>query len=157
MPTARDTQTIVAVTGEDDRFDAIRSRATALAAGSGSTVILYDIDAAGVFASPVPTGWSGEGEKELLDEEASGDRLDADALETAGRGAVARQVRSMRAVGVDAWGWLPTKRDTADLAAYAARQGATIVLVPGDLAPADATQPSETAEGTPQLVFETVE
>lgn len=156
MPTTRDTQTIVAVTGEDDRFDAIRSRASALAAGSGSTVILYDIDAAGVFASPVPTGWSGEGEKELLDDEAAGDRLDAEALETAGRASVARQVRSMRAMGVDAWGWLPTKRDTADLAAYATRQGASLVLVPDELAPAEATQPSETGDDTPQPVFETV-
>jgi len=157
MPTTRDRQTIVAVTGEDDRFDAIRSRATAIAAGSGSTVILYDIDAAGVFASPVPTGWSGDGEKELLDEEASHDRLDDAALDTAGRGAIAHQVRSMRAMGVDAWGWLPTKRDTADLAEYAARQGASLVLVPGELAPADPWQPSDGDEGTQQPVFETVE
>jgi hypothetical protein len=157
MPTTRDRRTIVAVTGEDDRFDAIRSRASAIAAGSGSTVILYDIDAAGVFASPVPTGWSGDGEKELLDEEASHDRLDDAALETAGRGAIARQVRSMRAMGVDAWGWLPTKRDAADLAAYAARQGADLVLVPGDLAPADAGRPSDTDTATPRPVFETVE
>ena len=156
MPTTRDTGIIVAVTGEDDRFAAIRTRAMAVAAGNGSTVILYDIDAAGVFASPVPTGWSGEGEKELLDEEATFDRLDADALETAGRAAVARQVRSMRGVGVDAWGWLPTKRDASDLAAYAARQGATLVLVPDELAPADATQASETGEATAQPVFETV-
>ena len=53
-------QTIVAVTGEDDRYDAIRTRASEIAAGAGGTVILYDIDAAGVFASPVPTEWSGE-------------------------------------------------------------------------------------------------
>jgi hypothetical protein len=156
MTNARDPQTIVAVTGEDDRFNAIRSRAAALAAGSGSTVILYDIDAAGVFSSPVPTGWSGEGEKELLDDEASGDRLDADALETAGRAEVARQVRSLRSIGVSAWGWLPTKRDTADLAAYATRQGASLVLVPADMAPDEATQPAETGDGRPQPVFEAV-
>ena len=133
MTTAPDTQTIVAVTGEDDRYGAVRSRATAMAAGGRGTVILYDIDAAGVFASPVPTQWSGEGEEELLEDEASRDRLDADALETAGRGAIADQVRSLRSVGVDAWGWLPTKRDAAELAAYAERQGAAIVLVPPDL------------------------
>ena len=139
MTTAPDARTIVAVTGEDDRFDAIRSRAAALAAGVGTTVILYDIDAAGVFASPVPTEWSGEGQRELLDEEASQDRLDADALETAGRGAIATQVRSLRAMGVDAWGWLPTKRDTADLVAYATRQGATLVLAPAGIAPTGET------------------
>jgi hypothetical protein len=157
MPTTRDPQTIVAVTGEDDRFGAIRSRATALAAGSGSTVILYDIDAAGMFSSPVPTEWSGEGEEQLMDEEASDDRLDANALETAGRGAVARQVRSMRAMGVDAWGWLPTKRDRDELAAYAARTGASLVLVPADLAPDDGGNGSTNQEATTQPVFEAVD
>lgn len=134
MPTTREPQTIVAVAGEDDRFEAIRSRATTLAADAGSTVILYDIDAAGVFASPVPTAWSGEGEKELTREEAPHERLDADALDTAGRSVIALQVRSMRAAGVDAWAWLPTKGDTAELAAYAERQGATLVLIPADMA-----------------------
>jgi hypothetical protein len=126
-------QTIVAVTGEDDRYDAIRSRASSMAAGGRGTVILYDIDAAGVFASPVPTEWSGEGEEELLEDEARHDRLDADALEAAGRAAIAKQVRSMRSIGVDAWGWLPTKKDAAELASYAERQGASVVLVPKDL------------------------
>ncbi|HEX5827778.1 MAG TPA: hypothetical protein VFY23_09680 [Candidatus Limnocylindrales bacterium] len=125
--------TIVAVTGEDDRYDAIRSRATAMAAGGNATVILYDIDAAGVFASPVPTAWSGEGQEELVEEEATRDRLDPDALETAGRHAIAEQVRGMRTLGVNAWGWLPTKKDAADLAAYAERQRASVVLVPKDL------------------------
>ena len=128
------TRTIVAVTGEDDRYAAVRSRASALAAGGQGTVILYDLDAGGLFASPVPTGWSGEGERELTDEEAGPrDRLDPDELDTAGRGAVAEQVRQMRSMGVDAWAWLPTSKDAADLAAYAQRQGATVVLVPPDL------------------------
>jgi hypothetical protein len=133
MPTTPDTQTIVAVTGEDDRYRAVRSRATAMAAGGRGTVILYDIDAAGVFSSPVPTEWSGEGEEELLEDEATRDRLDAEALETAGRAVIADQVRSLRSVGVDAWGWLATKRDAGELAAYAERQGAGVVLVPPDL------------------------
>jgi hypothetical protein len=128
------TQTIVAVTGEDDRYRAVRSRATALAAGGRGTVILYDLDAGGLFASPVPTAWSGEGERELTDEEAGPrDRLDPDELDTAGRGAVADQVRQLRSMGVDAWAWLPTSKDAADLAAYAERQGASVVLVPPDL------------------------
>src|SRR3954470_2585796 len=101
-------QTIVAVTGDDDRYRAIRSRATAMAAGGHGTVILYDLDAAGLFSSPVPTEWSGEGQQELTDQEAGpGERLDGDALETAGRASVANQVRQLRTVGVDAWGWLP--------------------------------------------------
>ena len=128
------TQTIVAVTGEDDRYAPVRSRATALAAGGHGTVILYDLDAGGLFASPVPTEWSGEGQEELVEQEAGPrDRLDPDELDTAGRSAIAEQVRSMRSVGVDAWGWLPTSKDAGDLAAYAERQRATLVLVPPQL------------------------
>ena len=135
MATAPGSQTIVAVTGEDDRYEAVRSRASALAAGHG-TVILYDLDAGGLFASPVPTAWSGEGEQELTDEESGPrDRLGPDELDTAGRGAVAEQVRQLRSVGVDAWAWLPTSKDAKDLAAYAQRQGASLVLVPPDLGP----------------------
>ena len=49
------------------------------------------------------------------------------------RAAQADQVRQLRSVGVDAWAWLPTSKDAADLADYAERQGATLVLVPPDL------------------------
>src|SRR3954453_9438353 len=83
-------QTIIAVTGEDDRYRAVRSRATALAAGGHGTVILYGLDAGGLFSSPGPTEWSGEGEEELIDREAGPrDRLDPDELDTAGRASVA--------------------------------------------------------------------
>ncbi len=126
-------QTIVAVTGDDDRFSAVRTRAAALAAGGQGTVILYDLDAGGLFASPVPTAWSGEGERELADEESGPrDRLGPDELDTAGRGAVADQVRQLRSMGVDAWAWLPTSKDATALAAYAGRQAASVVLVPPD-------------------------
>lgn len=134
MPPADTRSIIIAVTGEDDRYRVVRSRATALAAGGRASVILYDLDAAGLFASPVPTEWSGEGQRELVQEEAGPrDRLDPQELDTAGRTAIAEQVRSLRSNGVDAWGWLPTTRDAADLARYAERQGATTVLVPEDL------------------------
>ena len=134
MPTANRPQVIIAVTGEDDQYGPVRSRATALAQGGEGTVILYDIDAGGLFASPVPTEWSGDGEEELTAEEAApGDRLGPDDLETAGRSPLADQVRALRAAGIDAWGWLPTSKDAEDLAAYAERQGATVVLVPPDL------------------------
>ena len=66
----------------------------------------------------MPTAWSGEGERELTDEEAGPrDRLDADELDTAGRATVADQVRQLRSMGVDAWGWLPTSKDAGNLAA----------------------------------------
>ena len=156
-------QTIIAVTGEDDRYRAVRSRATALAAGGHGTVILYDLDAGGLFASPVPTEWSGEGEEELTDREAGPrDRLDPDELDTAGRPSVADQVRQLRSIGVDAWAWLPTSKDAADLAEYAERQGASVVLVPPEL-----TQPSlvdkvvgrtgvDEADARSRVPFETV-
>ena len=125
---------IIAVTGEDDRYHAVRERASNLAAEEGRPVVLYDIDAGGLFASPVPTAWSGGGERELMAEEAGpAERLDPDELETAGRPALADQVRSLRARGIDAWGWLPTGRDLADLAGYAERHHATRVLVPAAL------------------------
>src|SRR4029078_12972185 len=106
-----DQRTIVAVTGEDDRYAPVRSRASAMAAGSPSTVILYDVDAAGVFSSPVPTEWSGEGEQELTPE-----RMGPDELEAQGRKPLADQVRNLRDVGVDAGAWLPTAADGTGLA-----------------------------------------
>ena len=121
-------RTIVAVTGEDDRYARVRSRASAMAAGTAATVILYDLDAAGMFSSPTPTEWSGEGQQELTPE-----RMDPDELEAQGRKPLADQVRSLRSVGVDAWGWLPSSKDTKDLAAYAEREGADVILVPPDL------------------------
>jgi|tagenome__1003787_1003787.scaffolds.fasta_scaffold20514043_1 hypothetical protein len=156
-------QTIVAVTGEDDRYRAVRSRATALAAGGRGTVILYDLDAGGLFSSPVPTEWSGEGQQELAEQEAGPrDRLDPDELDTAGRAAVAEQVRQLRSMGVDAWAWLPTSKGTADLVDYAERQGASVVLVPPDLEQPSLvdrvvgrTPPDEAAHGS-RVPFETV-
>jgi len=121
-------QTIVAVTGEDDRYARIRSRASSMAAGGRGTVILYDLDAPGMFSSPTPTQWSGEGEQELTP-----DRMGPEELEAQGRAPLADQVRTLRSVGVDAWGWLPSSKDGRDLAEYARRQGADVILVPPEL------------------------
>lgn len=135
MTAPRPRRTLIAVSGEDDRYRAVRDRAVALAEDASTTVILYDLDAAGLFASPVPTAWSGEGQQELTAEEAGPrDRLGPGELETAGRPAVAEQVRTLRERGIDAWGWLPTSRDGRALAEYAERQGASLVLVPPDVA-----------------------
>jgi len=123
-----DPRTIVAVTGEDERYASVRSRASAMAAGSPSTVILYDVDSPGVFSSPVPTDWSGEGEQELTP-----DRMGPEELEAQGRKPLADQVRNLRDVGVDAWAWLPSSGDASALAEYAERQGADLILVPKDL------------------------
>lgn len=121
-------RTIVAVTGEDGRYSRVRSRAGALAATGPGTVLLYDIDAAGVLSSPTATQWSGEGE-ETFDR----DRLGPDELEAHGRAAVAEQVRALRSVGVDAYGYLPESADGRDLARYAEAQRADVILVPAQL------------------------
>jgi hypothetical protein len=42
---------------------------------------------------------------------------------------LADQVRVVRAAGVAAFGWLPSKADADSLADYAANQGADLVLI----------------------------
>ena len=120
---------IVAVTAEDDRYAAARERAARLAQEHGRPVILYDLDAAALLESPLPTGWSSEGPDRDVP-----DRLDAEELEAAGRAAIAEQVRELVAQGVEAYGWLPSDRSAQALADYVNRQGAATVVVPRDIA-----------------------
>lgn len=121
-------RTVVALTGEDDRFARVRRRAGDLAATTRGTVLLYDIDAAGVFASPTATDWSGEGQAQF-----DRTRLGPNELEAHGRPAVADQVRSLRRLGIDAYGYLPDSVDGEDLAKYAEAQRADVILVPARL------------------------
>jgi len=119
-------RTVIAVTGEDDRFTAIRRLAVERALAEHATLILYDIDAAGsALESPLPTGWSAEGTEERVE-----DRLGPEELAAAGREAISRQVQEARRKGVDAWGWLPSDKGRDALVEYAARQPAAHVLVP---------------------------
>jgi hypothetical protein len=122
----REPRTIVAVVGEDGRFDHVRRRAIERARETGATLVLFDVDAAGnALESPRPTNWSAQGEEEQY-----GNRLTTDDLETLGRGPIADQVRDARALGVDTFGWLPEKADRDSLRDYAAGQGAGLVVVP---------------------------
>ena len=119
------TRTIVAVTGHEKPRQHLLERAESLGRDAGATVILFDRDAdLGPLVSALPTAWSAEG-----DEDAFGDRLDPDDLETVGQAALAEQVRGLRAAGIDAFGWLPPKADAKSLAEYASKQGASTVLV----------------------------
>jgi len=118
---------IVAVTSEDDNDSAVIERAASVARTAGSTVILWDRDAASPLESPLPTDWSGDGEQEQF-----GDRLDPDDLAAAGREPLARQIRKLRAAGVDAWAWLPSRADAEDLVAYVADQRADLIFVSAD-------------------------
>lgn len=118
---------IIAVTGEDGRYDALVRAARQTAAQSQARLILYDVDAAQMFASPLPTEWSGDTDdgqfSELLSE--------AD-LERAGRHPIAEQVRKARAEGIEAFGWLPSQKGAPALAEYADRHQADLIMVPSD-------------------------
>ena len=121
-----DIRTVIAVTGEDDRFEPVRNAAVDRALAEHATLILYDVDASeSPLESPLPTEWSAEGTEEEV-----GDRLGPEELEAAGRAAIATQVREARAKGIDAWGWLPDKADRDELVAYASRQPGGHVMVP---------------------------
>jgi hypothetical protein len=121
-----DIRTVIAVTGEDDRFEPVRRAAIDRAQAEHATLILYDLDASeSPLESPLPTDWSAEGTEEEV-----GDRLGPEELEAAGRAAIAGQVRDARGRGVDAWGWLPNDADREQLIAYAARQPGAHVMVP---------------------------
>jgi hypothetical protein len=122
-------RTVIAVTGEDDRFEPIRQAAIARALADHATLILYDMDAASSpLESPVATGWSAEGTEEEV-----GDRLGPEELEAAGREAIARQVKEARAKGIDAWGWLPSDASRDVLLEYAAHEpGARVFAPQGD-------------------------
>lgn len=123
-----DVRTVIAVTGEDDRFAAVRRAAIERALAEHATLILYDIDAAGsALESPVPTGWSADGTEEQV-----GDRLGPEELAAAGREAISRQVQEARGKGLDAWGWLPSDKGRETLVEYAARQPAARIIVPDD-------------------------
>jgi hypothetical protein len=116
---------IVAVTTDDESHAAVLKRAGAVARNAGSTVILWDRDAAtSPLESPLPTDWSGDGEQEQF-----GDRLGPNDLIAAGREPLARQVGQLRTEGVDAWAWLPADADAESLSRYASDQGAELVLV----------------------------
>jgi hypothetical protein len=131
MPQDQRPRTIVAITGEEEHYRAVREKAGEIAATEGAGVILYNLDAADLFSSPLPTNWSGEGEEELYRHP---ERLGPDDLDAVGRPNIAAQVRDFRSRGIEAWAWLPDSADGEDLAAYAERQGAGLIVVPEDLA-----------------------
>lgn len=120
-------RTIVAVTGEDDRYARIRRTAADRALDEHATLILYDLDAGrDPLESPLPTEWSAERTDEVSD------RLGPEELEAAGRHAIADQVRQARERGIDAWGWLPEDDDRGTLVSYAEQQVDPLILVPDD-------------------------
>jgi hypothetical protein len=124
-----DIRTVIAVTGEDDRYRPVREAAIERAKDEHATLILYDVDApTGPLESQTPTGWSAEGTEEDVS-----DRLGPEELEAAGRSTIGRQVAEARSGGVEAWGWLPSDTSQEALLEYAAGQpGARIMVPEGD-------------------------
>ena len=78
---------VIGVTADDDRFADARRAAMRLAEREGAELILYDWDAATRLGNPLPSVWSADGTDAAVP-----DRLDEQALEAAGRDAIARQV-----------------------------------------------------------------
>jgi hypothetical protein len=120
--------TIVAYTGEGAAYWPLIERAIEVAKRRKSGLIFYDVDAASAFSNPLPTWWSAPGEKEQF-----GRRLDPEQLDKAGRHELRDRVTRAREQGVQAWGWLPSKRDAQDFGDYATEQGADLLLVPSTL------------------------
>lgn len=119
---------VLALTADDDRFADVRTTAEEVAHESGATLILYDWDAAMLFGDPLPSVWSADGTDKAVP-----DRLDPEALDAAGRSAIAEQVRDARSRGIDASAWLPSTHDAEALAQYAIDHGATDVFLSADL------------------------
>jgi hypothetical protein len=143
-PQRTNAPTVIGVTADDDRFAAARRAAMALAESEGAELILYDWDAAGLLGDPLPSVWSAQGTDEAVP-----DRLDEEALEAAGRDAIARQVVEAKAAGLAASAWLPSERGPDALVKFARDHKAVGVVVPDelrDVADGSATETEEAGE-----------
>lgn len=120
---------IIAYASEHDKYPALGKLAIETAQSAQARLILYDIDAATLFASPTPTAWSGERPEEDVP-----NMMDPEDLEAAGRQSIARQVAAARRAGVDAYGWLPSTKGSDGLASYADSIGADLIMLPHELA-----------------------
>jgi hypothetical protein len=119
---------IVAVTGDDDRYAQTRRHAIQVASDSGRILLLYDIDAPTFLGDPLPTWWSGDGSEGQFSR-----RLDQVNLRAAGRATIADQLAEAEALGVAAFGWLPSQHGEGPLSEYAKEQGATTIVVPAGM------------------------
>ena len=138
-------RTLIAVTGEDDRYESVREAAIERALAERATLILYDIDApTGPLESQTPTGWSAEGT-----EDDAADRLGPEELEAAGHAPLQRQVEEARSRGVEAWGWLPSEGSKEALLEYASREPGARIMVPEGDPDLDVSQLPE-AEAVPR-------
>ncbi|MGE3075367.1 MAG: hypothetical protein AB7N24_16550 [Dehalococcoidia bacterium] len=122
------TECIVAYTGEGQRYWPLIEKSIDLANARRARLILYDADAASRFTDPLPNWWASEGAEEQYPSV-----LSPEHLEKAGQPELQHRVEHARQLGVDAYGWLPAKKDANSLAEYADEQGATLIVVPSSL------------------------
>ena len=121
---------IIAYASEHEKYPALGQLAIETAQSANAKLILYDIDAATLFASPTPTVWSGK----RAEEDVLRMMLLPEDLEAAGRQSIAQQVAAARRAGVDAYGWLPSTKGSDGLADYADEVGADLIMLPQELA-----------------------
>jgi hypothetical protein len=119
---------LVAFVGEDEELDHVADAAVELGRRHGARVILYDRDAASLFADPMPNRWASQEEGDQF-----GDPLSDQELVKLGREPFARKVAAARAAGVDAWGWLAADHGTDKAVEYAREHGADLLLLPDGL------------------------
>jgi hypothetical protein len=122
------TASIIAYIGEGTRYWPLIERAIDLAEQRKARLIFSDVDAASAFSNPLPTWFSADGLEKQFD-----NRLDPEQLEKAGREDLRERVVHARDRGIDAWGWLPSKRDATALGEYATEQDAVLLIVPKQL------------------------
>lgn len=143
-------RTIVAVAGEDGRYDHVWRRGVELARERHARLVLFDVDAKlSPLEDPLPTGWSADGEeKEYSEPERRGHPLTVADLEAVGRGPLADRVREANGAGIEAFGWLPDEAGTAQLADFAAREHAELVVLPDDADTAGIETATEVVPGS---------
>lgn len=120
--------TIIAYVGEHGRFERVREAAMEAAQNAEARLILYDIDAAGLYGEPLPSAWSGEGAEEEF-----GTLLSPQELEAAGRHELAEKVQAARSQGLETYGWLPGSKGAKALKEYAKEAHADLIVVPSAL------------------------
>ena len=120
---------IITYASDDGRFDKVAGVARNAAAAAGAQLVYYDIDAAGVMASPHPTFWSADNDTDIGE-----GLLDPGRLDAAGRHAVAKSVASSRRAGIDAYGWLPDSPGADALVTFADSLHADMIVIPEELA-----------------------
>lgn len=123
------TRTILLATddGRDPAYGEMREPVLRWAADQEARVVLYDRSAESYFVDPYPSGpWT-------ADVEGGPDRralLDPQQLEMLGRHYLAEQIRSARAAGVRAGGWLPSRPGGRGMADAVSAVGADLVILP---------------------------